>query len=285
MGTQIWHCSEIPRLVSADLHFKTLSGTASGGCAITVDGALYCWGDNTQGEAGLGFTDNLKRGLTRVPTNDKFVEVSGGGTRCGLRDDGVILCWGSNYRGDAGIGSPDVSYTSAVVTPTPINTSARFIKLSRGGNCGLATDSTAYCWGSFVGDIALPGCNTACSLSPVQVQTEKLVDLDTNHWYCGIGVSGRAYCWGYHLDSPYRYPEPQEIPNPGFRSFEPVLYAVDGSGSAFKVEQYGALWRFLPMDTGELRYKMYSGDCGIALDDKVYCGTEYGAHGYVIRGQ
>ena len=278
----MYRCSEIPRLVSADLRFKALNGQ----CAVAVDGALYCWGGNTYGQLGLGFKDDLTRGLTRVPTNDEFIEVSGGSsTRCARRIDGVILCWGSNFRGDAGIGSPDVSYSSAVVNPTPINTSVKFVKLGLGGHCGLATDSTAYCWGSFVGDSALAGCNTACSLSPMQVQSEKLVELGTTSTYCGIGVSGRTYCWGYHGFTPYRYAEPQEIPNPGFRSLEAGLFAVDGSGAAFAINDYAELWRFRPLDTGALRYKRYWGDCGIALDDKLYCGTSFGPHGRPIPGQ
>ena len=285
-GNFPYRCSEIPRLVSADLHFKALTGDASSGCAVTtVEGALYCWGGNTHGEAGLGSTDDLTRGPTRVPTDGEFLQVSGGySTRCARRIDEVILCWGSNWRGDAGSGSPDVSYSSGVLQPTPINTSVRFLKLGKGGNCGLATDSTAYCWGSFVGDSAAAGCNTACSLSPLQVKSEKLVDLETSSWYCGIGVSGRAYCWGYHGFDPYRYAEPQEIPNPGFRSFEPALYAVDASGAAFKVDDYAALWHFRPINP-ELQYKRYWGHCGIALDDKLYCGTQYSEHGRLIPGQ
>jgi len=282
-----YRCSEIPRLVSTDARFKTLTGGPGAGCALTFDGAIYCWGGNTHGEAGLGFTDDLARGPTRVPTSDQFVEVAGGSsTNCARRIDGVILCWGSNWRGDTGTGSPDASLTSAVVRPTPINTSARFVKLSSGDGCGLATDSTAYCWGSFVGgDSAAAGCNTGCSLNPVQVKSENLVDLETSLWYCGIGVSGRAYCWGFHGSDPYRYADPQEIPNPGFRSLERGLYALDASGVPNKLDSYAALWRFNPMDTGQLRYKRYWGDCGIALDDRLYCGTQYGAHGRLIPGQ
>ena len=49
-GTTIYRCSEIPRLVSPDLRFKALAGTVDGGCAVTIDGALYCWGENLHGE-------------------------------------------------------------------------------------------------------------------------------------------------------------------------------------------------------------------------------------------
>jgi alpha-tubulin suppressor-like RCC1 family protein len=283
-GIHPYRCSEIPRLVSADLRFKALAGDVSGGCAVTVDGALYCWGGNRYGGLGLGFKDDVTRGLTRVRTDGEFVEVAGGFfTRCARRIDGVILCWGWNFRGDAGIGS--LSPTE-VTEPTPINTSVRFLKVSPGGNCGLAADSTAYCWGSFVGDVAFEGCNTACNPSPVQVKLEKLVDLGTSGTYCGIGVSGRAYCWGFHgASDPYRYAEPQEIPNPGIRSFERGLYAVDGSGAVFHIDAWGALWRFRFLDTGALRYKRYWGDCGIALDDKLYCGTRYGGDGRLMPGQ
>jgi Big-like domain-containing protein len=270
-GIYGYRCGEIPRLVSADLRFKTLAGDVSAGCAVTVDGALYCWGDNAHGGLGLGFKDDVTRGLTRVPVDGEFVEVSGGfSAHCARRIDGVILCWGWNFRGDAGIGLMPLA---DVTEPTPINTSVRFRKLSPGGNCGLAADSTAYCWGSFVGDVAFEGCNTACNPSPVQVKLEKLVDLGTSSTYCGIGVSGRAYCWGFHgHPDPYRYPEPQEVPNPGIRSFEMGLYALDGSGAAFEINTWGVLWRFHALDTGALRYKRYWGTCGVALDDRVYCG-------------
>jgi hypothetical protein len=285
-GTDYYRCGEIPRLVSDAIHFKALSGS----CAVAVDGAVYCWGSNTYAGLGLGFADNTTRGLTRVPTDGEFVELSGDVlTHCALRIDGVVLCWGSNDSGDTGTGSSALGADGswAVVTePTPINTTVRFVKLGGGGNCGLATDSTAYCWGKFVGDSAYAGCNNVCNPSPVQVNSEKLVDLGTNGGTrCGIGVSRRAFCWGYHGSSPYRYTEPQEIPNPGFSSVGRILYAVDGSGAAFKIDQYGTLWRFNPQDTGLLRYKQYFGSCGIALDDKVYCGTEYGPNGKLLPGQ
>lgn len=53
-------CSTVPVPVSGDLRFALLSASRGDGgshtCGISVEGVLYCWGSNSQGQLGAGFS-------------------------------------------------------------------------------------------------------------------------------------------------------------------------------------------------------------------------------------
>ncbi|MEM9192524.1 MAG: hypothetical protein AAGF12_25340 [Myxococcota bacterium] len=81
--------------VNTELIFQRLEIGREHICGITQgDGRLFCWGDNTSGQLGVG--DNADR---REPTE---VLPSGGWERvdagwdhtCATRDDGKLYCWG-----------------------------------------------------------------------------------------------------------------------------------------------------------------------------------------------
>ena len=82
-------------------------------CAVTADGALYCWGRNADGQIGNGATANQ---LSPVRIGAGFLEVAAGEQHtCGRRDDGTVACWGNNDRGQLGDGTTDPH-----ATPTPV---------------------------------------------------------------------------------------------------------------------------------------------------------------------
>lgn len=74
--------------------------------------------------------------------------------------------------------------------------------------CGLAADSTLYCWGvawnDQLGTPTTETCDyggdgfTACSTRPLRVVgAPKLASLMSGQWHhCGIDPAGVAYCWG-----------------------------------------------------------------------------------------
>ncbi len=74
-------------------------------CASTVSGALYCWGINESGQAGVGTqnyvfdavkVEGLPERVAQVKTTPK--------TTCALLTNGKVYCWGSNYNGQLGNG-------------------------------------------------------------------------------------------------------------------------------------------------------------------------------------
>jgi alpha-tubulin suppressor-like RCC1 family protein len=96
-----------------------ISAGADYNCALTTDGAVYCWGDNKIGinstessnvpvqVVGVGGT-GLLSGVTAI--------TAGGSHTCALTTEGAIDCWGNNTDGQLGINSTTLSAVPVEVT-------------------------------------------------------------------------------------------------------------------------------------------------------------------------
>ena len=99
----------------------SLGSGAKFNCAATVSGAVWCWGDNSDGQLG----DNTKTERT-VPVQVKgpggsgtlsgVVDVAAGETfACGVKSDGTVWCWGRNDKGQLGNNTTSDSLTPVQV--------------------------------------------------------------------------------------------------------------------------------------------------------------------------
>ena len=103
-----------PVLVSGRLSFVALTAGEYHTCALTAEGAAYCWGRNTRGQLGDGSSTN-----TTVP-----VAVTGGLTfsslsagkahTCGVTTTLIVYCWGANSFGQLGNGAAAIGIASNV---------------------------------------------------------------------------------------------------------------------------------------------------------------------------
>lgn len=80
-------------------------------CAVTISGALYCWGRNRYGQIGVGQPFNSLAQTAdpmRLGSDFDWLQVSAGGeSACALRDGGSLWCWGRNQQGQLGLGDAD----------------------------------------------------------------------------------------------------------------------------------------------------------------------------------
>ena len=150
-------------------------------CAIDLQGSLYCWGWNRNGEVGDGTTVDRWRPTPVAAPQQSFVAVSGS---CALAADGTAFCWGYNGRGNVGDGT-----TLDRLVPTRVAGGLRFKSISTGNdiNCGIAITDRVYCWGN--GDlvprqIPLPDGQTAAAVATSKSSV------------CVIAERDQVYCWG-----------------------------------------------------------------------------------------
>jgi alpha-tubulin suppressor-like RCC1 family protein len=175
-----------PVPVIGALAFAALDAGLVHTCALTGDGAAYCWGDNVTGQLGDGTTTNRSR-PTPVATALRFTTVSAGHTlTCGLTDKGTAYCWGGSAPGRA-------------TRPTPVGRDLRFAAVSAGGNhaCGVAIGGTVFCWGDNAYGQLGTG-TTISSATPVPIATAGMFEAVTAGGLhtCAIAQGGAAYCWG-----------------------------------------------------------------------------------------
>jgi alpha-tubulin suppressor-like RCC1 family protein len=179
--------------------FASLVAGGSFTCALTSEGAAWCWGDNGNGQLGIGSTGAGVGEPTPVDTDLRFDRLTAGSLHvCGLTPAGEAWCWGRNEEGQLGTG------TAGDPEPTPVAVAGdlELTALAAGGGftCGVAADGAAWCWGSNGIGALGDGNAPTDSAVPVEVAGDlsfRSVAAGGSH-VCALTVADQAWCWGFN---------------------------------------------------------------------------------------
>ena len=101
------------RLISLGGSVDQLSSGDYFSCALMDTGQVRCWGDNSNGQLGLGRTDaigddELPSSVSAVDLPERAIQIATGNSyACALLESGKLLCWGNNRFGQLGLGHTD----------------------------------------------------------------------------------------------------------------------------------------------------------------------------------
>jgi alpha-tubulin suppressor-like RCC1 family protein len=164
-------------------------------CAVSSAGAVYCWGNNEDGQLGNGGITNQSSpvavtGLTGV------TQVSAGGAHtCALTSAGAVYCWGRNNSGQLGNGNLATNQSS----PVAVTGLTGVTQVSAGWNdtCALSSAGAVYCWGNNedgqLGDGSIGWSSTPVAVTGLTGVTQISAG---NYDTCAVSSAGAAYCWG-----------------------------------------------------------------------------------------
>ncbi len=136
---------ETPQAVTGDHTFVALDLLSSHVCAITAEGAAFCWGRNDDGQLGDGSESPGASTPVEVASLVPFVQITVGVWHsCGLTAEGDAWCWGLNHSGQLGDGS-----ISSSLAPVKVVGGLTFASIEAGGfhTCGITRGGQGYCWG------------------------------------------------------------------------------------------------------------------------------------------
>ncbi|KAI8475208.1 MAG: regulator of chromosome condensation 1/beta-lactamase-inhibitor protein II [Monoraphidium minutum] len=176
----------------------SVSGTHS--CFVTTTGALYCAGDNSKGQLGVGSTPASSSTALLVSStnfgNSPVVSVGTGSTgfTCVVASNGRVYCVGANSRGQLGTGGTTDTSNWAEVSGGI--TDATAIAVGDSHTCVLRASGTVYCWGLDLGanggsGNALPTPTLITGLPPSATR----VTAGADHT-CAVFVDSAIWCWG-----------------------------------------------------------------------------------------
>ena len=136
-------------------------------CALSVAGAVACWGWNGQGQREVP---------TPVATAAQVAVAVGWEHTCALSAAGVVACWGNNYHGQSTVPASVVASAQAAVAPATSHT------------CALSVAGVVACWG-------FNGSGQASVPASVAASAQVAVAAGISHT-CALSVAGVVACWG-----------------------------------------------------------------------------------------
>ena len=205
-----------------------VSGGSNYSLALTADGYVYAWGDNTYGQLGSGQnTFGTSSSNSDVPARVQsefggdltgIVAISAGQDHAlALGADGTVYAWGRNQYGQLGNGAADGasstdSHPSAVAVRSSQSGNFNFgtlsgvVAIAAGGYHSLAvlSDGTALAWGynssGQLGDAdSGPGADSS---TPVAVSgLTNAVAVEAGQYFSlALDANGNVSAWGYNND-------------------------------------------------------------------------------------
>ena len=203
-------------------------------CGLTLAGQAYCWGGGVE-QLGLDTaTDDCIScwGVPRpVGGGLTFADLAAtGSSACAATSAGEVSCWGHG------------------TTPMRVAAPVALRSLTTGSShvCGLASDSSAYCWGDNSYGQLGDGTRDGARDRPVEVVGAlhfAALSAGGSHT-CGVASGGVAYCWGLNSHG--------------------QLGVGDTTSSATPVRVSGSL-AFVSVSGGDAH------TCGLTSDGSAYC--------------
>ncbi len=213
----------VPVAISNSLKFISLAAGETHNCAITQQGAAYCWGGNGKGQLGdTSFID----AYTPKAVNGSFTfkSVSAGKNHsCGVAVDGASYCWGADNVGQVGNGA----ITGLMTSPSLVDstTTMRTVWAGYSFTCAVTDAGAPFCWGSDSWERLGNGTLSGHVFSPQPVATtDTFIAISATYAHaCGLSSSNQGVCWGHDgFEQLADGPGATDVNAPGpYISFEP----------------------------------------------------------------
>ncbi len=226
-----------PTQVGTDTDWnKIYAGISGETIGLKDDGSLWSWGNNSNGELGLGDNDPRDE-PTQIGTDTDWTNsISVSAHVMAVKTDGTLWGWGYNEEAELGLGNVD-PYTS----PTQIGTDIDWDIVSAGSNSTIAIkqDGSYWAWGG----------NTQYDLgleTALYTMTPTQLDVNGTNWVqissgggitVGIRNDGTFWAWGdftalgfpFIITSPFQSGEDSDWASVSFSNGRAMLIKNDGT--------------------------------------------------------
>ena len=233
---------ELPYSISAGYSYTV---------AVSSDGSLWAWGQNSYGQLGDGTTDSRSNPVRIGSDNDWANVATGNEHTIATKTDGSLWAWGRNNRWQIGDGT-----TINRSSPVRIGSDNDWDVLVAGSDYNLAikTDTSLWGWG-YNGSSQLGNDSKSNSLIPIQIGTDTgWVSLAaSNGNSLGIKADGSIWGWGNNINGQLGDGTTRAKPTPTRIGTDDDWAAIaKGNGYTIALKIDGSLWAWGTNGSGQL---------------------------------
>lgn len=201
LGTGNTTSRSTPGVVGGGTPLNNVAGLSAGqshALAVKIDGSVWAWGLNDNGQLGNSSTTNATTPVSAaIPDTGKATQVAGGGWHSlVLRSDGTVAAFGDNAWGQLGLG--DTTDRTSAVAVTGLQ---RVVAISAGRRHSLAltSDGSVWSWGSDAeGQLGDGTANSTITTTPTKITTLSNITSISAGAFHSVAVKsdGTVWTWG-----------------------------------------------------------------------------------------
>lgn len=219
--------------------------------AIKVDGTLWAWGANTNGQIGNGTTTTASSPV-QVGTSIGWSAVAAGvNFSIGIRSPGTLWTWGANSSGQLGDGTLGQN-----TSPAQVGSATNWQTITAGSAHGMAvrTDGSLWTWGANLMGQLGQGFNDLVvrGNAPTQVGNATTWQTVASSLQSGIATKSDGTLWSWGLNSNGELGYNGRLPLPVGNQFGPIVMAAGGYAHAAAILPGGSLWTWGYNSNGQL---------------------------------
>ncbi|VEN73243.1 hypothetical protein EPICR_140004 [Candidatus Desulfarcum epimagneticum] len=236
------------------------------GAALTEDGRVWSWGNNTHGELGVGTTGNKKDYYYPQKVDiDQAVEITACQHNIFIRkEDGTL--WGTGWNSFGDLGQGDTAHRNTFVQIPGLE---HIVAVSGGSHHTLALDAHGHVWAWGHNTYGQVGNNAKThQKSPVRVVSpsgsageylEDVIAISAGDWHSmAVKADGTVWNWGAYGQGRLGRALSGHQTRPGQVRFgdESVFLlgirrVLGGHNTSFAVDEDGVLWSWGQGNNGE----------------------------------
>lgn len=210
-------------------------------CWLKEDASIVCWG-------------YPEWGRLDAPATGSYVQVSAGSEHsCAVADDQSVVCWGNDGNGQSTV--PSGAFVQ-VAAGEPDDA---------GYTCGLRTDGTAECWGSW---------NEEAEQLLLHPPSSQFTQISAgNRHVCGVRSDRTLECWGFNDDGEASPPSGEFLAVEAGEYFTCAIQ-LDGHVTCWGATERDSDWDTIPSDEFVQISAGESHACGVMTNEAIQCWGE-----------